>query len=79
MRLDGGRRFSRLGLVEPIGRSGSPRSQFGRCKAELGFDLDKEEIDEVYTRFTQLADKKKKIYDQDLIALARRSPVAIAA
>ncbi len=46
---------------------------------ELGFDLDKEEIDEVYTRFTQLADKKKKIYDQDLIALARRSPVAIAA
>ena len=46
---------------------------------ELGFDLDKEEIDEVYTRFTQLADKKKKIYDQDLIALARRSPVAMAA
>ena len=46
---------------------------------ELGFDLDKEEIDEVYTRFTHLADKKKKIYDQDLIALARRSPVAMAA
>ena len=46
---------------------------------ELGFELDKEEIDEVYTRFTKLADKKKKIYDQDLIALARRSPVAIAA
>ena len=46
---------------------------------ELGFDLDKEEIDEVYMRFTKLADKKKKIYDQDLIALARRSPVAIAA
>ena len=46
---------------------------------ELGFELDTLEIDEVYTRFTQLADKKKKIYDQDLIALARRSPVAIAA
>ena len=46
---------------------------------ELGFDLDKEEIEEVYARFTQLADKKKKIYDQDLIALAKRSPVAIAA
>ncbi len=46
---------------------------------ELGFEFDKEEIDEVYTRFTNLADKKKKIYDQDLIALARCSPVAIAA
>jgi len=47
--------------------------------SELGFELDTQEIDEVYMRFTQLADKKKKIYDQDLIALARRSPVAIAA
>lgn len=46
---------------------------------ELGFDLDKEELDEAYGRFTHLADKKKKIYDQDLIAIARRSPVAIAA
>jgi len=47
--------------------------------AELGFDLDKAELDEAYSRFTRLADKKKKIYDQDLIAIARRSPVAIAA
>jgi 2-isopropylmalate synthase len=47
--------------------------------AELGFDLDKSELDEAYSRFTKLADKKKKIYDQDLIAIARRSPVAIAA
>jgi len=47
--------------------------------AELGFDLDKAELDEAYSRFTKLADKKKKIYDQDLIAIARRSPVAIAA
>ena len=47
--------------------------------SDLGFELDKEELDDVYKRFSQLADKKKKIYDQDLIALARRSPVAIAA
>ena len=46
---------------------------------ELGFELDKAELDEAYRRFTQLADKKKKVYDQDLIAIARRSPVAIAA
>ena len=37
--------------------------------AELGFELDRNEIGEVYTAFTDLADKKKKIYDQDLLAI----------
>src|SRR6201992_742513 len=36
---------------------------------ELGFSLNKEEIDQVYTRFTALADRKKDIYDQDIAAL----------
>lgn len=36
---------------------------------ELGHTLTRDEIDEVYTRFTELADRKKSIYDQDLIAL----------
>jgi 2-isopropylmalate synthase len=47
---------------------------------ELGFDLSGEEISYLYTRFTELADRKKKIYDQDLISLVMtgRGPVAAA-
>ena len=36
---------------------------------ELGFELSTEEIDETYKNFSRLADRKKKIYDQDLIGL----------
>ena len=36
---------------------------------ELGFSLDHMELDFVYRRFTELADRKKRIYDQDLISL----------
>ncbi len=36
---------------------------------ELGYELSPSEINETYTSFTQLADRKKKIYDQDLIGL----------
>jgi len=38
---------------------------------ELGHNLSKPELDAVYHRFTQLADRKKTIYDQDLIALVQ--------
>ena len=36
---------------------------------ELGYDLNGEEISRIYTAFTALADKKKNIYDQDLLAI----------
>jgi 2-isopropylmalate synthase len=36
---------------------------------QLGFELSKVELDAAYRRFTQLADKKKRIYDQDLLSL----------
>ena len=36
---------------------------------ELGYELSQEEVNSVYERFTQLADKKKKVYDQDLLSL----------
>ena len=39
--------------------------------AELGHPLNRQQLDEVYTRFTALADRKKSIYDQDLIGLLR--------
>jgi 2-isopropylmalate synthase len=43
---------------------------------ELGHPLTREQLNAVYTRFTELADRKKTIYDQDLIGLLHQSPVA---
>jgi 2-isopropylmalate synthase len=36
---------------------------------ELGYSLNADELDAIYRRFTELADRKKRIYDQDLISL----------
>ncbi len=36
---------------------------------ELGYSLKKEELDKVYDRFLEVADKKKEIFDEDLIAI----------
>jgi 2-isopropylmalate synthase len=47
---------------------------------ELGYELDSAEISEVYQKFTALADKKKNIYDQDLLAiLPTQMPALMAA
>jgi len=35
----------------------------------LGYNLTKEELDRAYMLFTKLADKKKSIYDEDLLAI----------
>jgi len=36
---------------------------------ELGYEVSTAELDAAYRRFTNLADRKKRIYDQDLISL----------
>ncbi|MEJ2544705.1 MAG: 2-isopropylmalate synthase, partial [Calditrichaceae bacterium] len=36
---------------------------------ELGYDLSNEELDKIYKLFTDLADKKKEVYDEDLRSL----------
>ena len=36
---------------------------------ELGYALSKEEIDQVYQRFVQIADRKREVFDEDLAAL----------
>lgn len=47
---------------------------------ELGFSFDDAQIAEIYPRFIALADRKKNVYDQDLLALApARIPAALAA
>jgi len=37
---------------------------------QLGYPITADELEAVYRRFTELADRKKRIYDQDLISLA---------
>jgi len=37
--------------------------------ADLGHTLNRAQLDQVYERFTELADRKKLIYDQDLLGL----------
>lgn len=46
---------------------------------ELGFNFDAGEIAEIYPRFVALADRKKNVYDQDLLALAPKSVPVLAA
>jgi 2-isopropylmalate synthase len=47
----------------------SGRHALAQRYAELGFSLSQPEVDAAYGRFTELADRKKRIYDQDLLSL----------
>ncbi len=47
----------------------SGRHAFKVRLADLGFDLDEDEVKEAFSRFKELADKKKTITDADLAAL----------
>ena len=46
---------------------------------ELGYDITTQELDAAYKSFTNLADRKKRIYDQDLISLLSGAARAQAA
>ena len=39
---------------------------------QLGYTLSREELQQTYYRFVALADRKKNIYDQDLIGISAR-------
>ena len=60
-----------------LGKHSGRRALADRLE-KLGHPLDRNQVDEVYTRFTALADRKKSIYDQDLLGLlqpAKATPV----
>jgi len=46
---------------------------------ELGYAVTAAELDAAYQSFTNLADRKKRIYDQDLISLLSNAASAGAA
>jgi len=53
-----------------LGKHSGRRALADRLE-KLGHPLTREQLDEVYTRFTELADRKKSIYDQDLLGLLK--------
>ena len=62
-----------------LGKHSGRHALVARYEA-LGHKFSSDEIGEIYQRFSALADKKKNIYDQDLLALIpSAAPVALAA
>ncbi|MGE5293833.1 MAG: 2-isopropylmalate synthase [Solirubrobacterales bacterium] len=55
---------SRMVLGRHTGRAGFA----DRCK-QLGYKLTKEEIEQAYQRFIEVADKKKEVFDEDVAAI----------
>ena len=47
----------------------SGRHAFRARVKELGYDLDEENLQKIFDEFIKLADKKKEIYDADIVAL----------
>jgi 2-isopropylmalate synthase len=63
-----------------LGKHSGRRALADRLE-KLGHPLDRNQVDEVYARFTELADRKKSIYDQDLLGLlqpGKSIPIATA-
>ena len=53
-----------------LGKHSGRHALKARCD-ELGVALDRAQLDEVYQRFSVLADNKKGILDDEIVALAR--------
>jgi len=60
--------FSQIRLV--LGKH-SGRHAFKQRLADLGFELNEDELNEAFVRFKELADRKKDIFDEDLEALVQ--------
>ncbi len=61
-----------------LGKHSGRRALADRLE-KLGHSLTREQLDEVYHRFTELADRKKSIYDQDILGLLKAEKSAAVA
>ncbi|RZU42796.1 2-isopropylmalate synthase [Edaphobacter modestus] len=61
-----------------LGKHSGRRALADRLE-RLGHTLTREQLDEVYHRFTELADRKKSIYDQDILGLLKPEKVPAVA
>jgi 2-isopropylmalate synthase len=55
----------------------SGRHALGKRAQEMGFTLTREELDSLYVRFTTLADRKKGVMDEEIIALIHEGQRAL--
>ena len=60
------------GTSLPLGKHSGRAALRAKLK-ELGFDLADNQLNDVFVRFKDLADRKKEVYDDDLIALVRQN------
>lgn len=54
-----------------LGKHSGRHALNDRCK-HLGFDLNRTELDEIYTRFTAMADRKKGVRNEEIVALVHQ-------
>ena len=59
-----GRKSSEIVLGRHSGKHG-----FVKKLADLGYELDKDAAEQAWQRFTEVADKKKEVFDDDLVAI----------
>ena len=67
-----GRPSNTLVLGKHSGRAGL-RKRY----EQLGFKMSREEVSAIYPRFIDLADKKKEVYDEDLVALLQEERAGV--
>lgn len=60
------------GTTLPLGKH-SGRAALRAKLADLGFDMADNQLKDVFVRFKELADRKKEVYDDDLIALIHQN------
>jgi hypothetical protein len=61
-------------VYEPITEG---RHAFDKRLQQLGFELTKEQVASAFARFKDLCDKKKEIFDDDLVALVEQEILAV--
>jgi 2-isopropylmalate synthase len=60
------------GTSLPLGKHSGRAALRAKLK-ELGFDLADNQLNDIFVRFKDLADRKKEVYDDDLVALIRQN------
>ena len=60
------------GTSLPLGKHSGRAALRAKLK-DLGFDLADNQLNDTFVRFKELADRKKEVYDEDLIALVRQN------
>lgn len=55
----------------------SGRHAFNEKLIKLGYELNQDELNEAFSKFKELADKKKDVYDKDIVALISKQKIEI--